>query len=172
MRCVAPAPTRSGAPARWSIAWQHCSPNALWMWRDRVARRFAAIGSHGQTIRHHPDDPDPFTLQLGDPSLIAELTGITVIGDFRRRDVAAGGQGAPLAPAFHEALFATTEPLAVLNLGGMANLTLLPARGPVLGFDTGPANVLLDIWAERHLGSPSDEGGEWASGGTPGSGTA
>lgn len=140
-----------------------CALQVAGQHRDEVR----AIGSHGQTIRHHPDDPQPFTLQLGDPSLIAELTGITVVADFRRRDVAAGGQGAPLAPAFHEALFASDEPLAVLNLGGMANLTVLQKSGPVLGFDTGPANVLLDIWAERHLGSPRDDGGEWASAGTP-----
>ena len=127
-----------------------------------------AIGSHGQTVRHHPDEPLPFTVQLGNPSLIAELTGITVVADFRRRDMAAGGQAAPLAPAFHRALFATPdETRAVLNLGGIANLTLLPVNGPVLGFDTGPGNALMDTWAERHLGEARDEGGRWAASGKP-----
>ena len=124
-----------------------------------------AIGSHGQTIRHHADEPLPFTVQIGDPSRVAELTGITVVADFRRRDIAAGGQGAPLAPAFHRALFSAPEPRAVLNLGGMANLTLLPTGGPILGFDTGPGNALLDFWAERHTGEARDEGGRWAASG-------
>ena len=129
-----------------------------------------AIGSHGQTIRHRPDTHPPYTLQIGDPNRIAERTGITTVADFRRRDIAAGGQGAPLVPAFHAAVLRSDlEDRAVLNLGGIANLTLLwadPARA-VLGFDTGPANCLLDRWAERHLGTPLDAAGTWALSGNP-----
>jgi anhydro-N-acetylmuramic acid kinase len=127
-----------------------------------------AIGSHGQTVRHRPDGPNPFTLQIGDPNIIAERTGITTVADFRRRDVAAGGQGAPLAPAFHAACFRhTDEDRAVLNLGGIANLTVLPAdpQTPITGFDTGPANVLLDAWIARHRGSRFDADGAWAASG-------
>ena len=127
-----------------------------------------AIGSHGQTVRHRPDGPAPFTLQIGDPNIIAERTGITTVADFRRRDVAAGGQGAPLAPAFHAACFRDAgEDRAVLNLGGIANLTVLPAdtRAPITGFDTGPANVLLDAWIGRHRGSRYDADGAWAASG-------
>lgn len=127
-----------------------------------------AIGSHGQTVRHAPFGPEPYTVQLGNPSLIAELTGITTVADFRRRDLAAGGQGAPLAPAFHAAFFRRPGAArAVVNVGGIANVTLLPAEvdRPVIGFDTGPGNVLLDVWAERHLGTPVDRHGAWAAGG-------
>jgi anhydro-N-acetylmuramic acid kinase len=127
-----------------------------------------AIGSHGQTARHRPRAPRPFTLQIGDPNVIAARTGITTVADFRRRDVALGGQGAPLVPAFHQAVFASPdEARAVLNLGGIANLTLLRPGQPVTGFDTGPANVLMDAWARRHLGRPWDEDGRWAASGTP-----
>jgi anhydro-N-acetylmuramic acid kinase len=123
-----------------------------------------AIGCHGQTIRHRPDLG--YTVQIGNAALLAELTGLTVVADFRSRDLAAGGQGAPLVPAFHAAVFASrAEDRAVLNLGGIANVTWLPAAGPVSGFDTGPGNCLLDGWAERHLGVPYDERGEWAAGG-------
>lgn len=123
-----------------------------------------AIGSHGQTLRHRPRDPAPFTLQIGDPNVIATRTGIPVVADLRRRDVALGGQGAPLVPAFHAAVFAhPAEYRAALNLGGIANLTLLPPGGPVTGFDTGPANTLMDVWARRHLGQPYDAGGAWAA---------
>ena len=126
----------------------------------------AAIGSHGQTLRHRPRDRFPFTLQLGDPSLIAERSGCTVVADFRRRDVAAGGEGAPLLPLLHAALLRTPdETRAVLNLGGIANLTLLPRDGDVRGFDTGPANCLLDAWALRHLNMPFDRSGSWAASG-------
>ncbi|HKJ77577.1 MAG TPA: anhydro-N-acetylmuramic acid kinase [Gammaproteobacteria bacterium] len=128
-----------------------------------------AIGSHGQTVRHRPEGPHPFSLQIGDPNVIAQATGITTVADFRRRDLAAGGQGAPLAPAFHAAVFRHAgEDRAVLNLGGIANLTTLPAGpdGPVLGFDTGPANTLLDAWAQRHLGRPRDDAGAWGASGT------
>jgi len=131
------------------------------------AARVAAVGSHGQTVRHHPYGLRPYTLQLGDPNVIAERTGITTVADFRRRDIAAGGQGAPLVPAFHAALLGHPERTrVVLNLGGIANITILPPSGPVTGFDTGPANVLLDGWAARHRGAAYDAGGAWASGGT------
>ncbi|PRY68165.1 anhydro-N-acetylmuramic acid kinase [Halomonas ventosae] len=131
-----------------------------------------AIGSHGQTIEHAPGGHGggpAYTLQLDNPSLLAELTGRPVVADFRRRDLAAGGQAAPLAPAFHEALFrAPGEWRLVLNLGGFANLTLLPPaedeRAP-LGFDTGPANALLDAWHARHRGGRFDAGGAWAASG-------
>ena len=110
-----------------------------------------ALGSHGQTVRHRPHATHPFTWQLGDGNVIAERTGIDAVADFRRRDVAAGGQGAPLVPAFHAAmLHDAREDRAVLNLGGIANFTLLPATGDVRGFDTGPANALMDAWCDRH----------------------
>ena len=129
-------------------------------------RSVEAIGSHGQTVRHLPRGNDaPFTLQIGDPNRIAERTGITVVADFRRRDVAAGGEGAPLVPAFHAAAFGAPHPRAILNIGGMANLTLLEGGGrarEIGGFDTGPGNVLVDAWARRHLHRPYDEGGAWA----------
>jgi anhydro-N-acetylmuramic acid kinase len=132
-------------------------------------RQVQAIGSHGQTVRHHPSGPWPYTVQIGDPNCIAERTGITTIADFRRRDMAVGGQGAPLVPAFHAAVLRTSaEDRCVLNIGGIANVTVLPADGqtPVSGFDTGPGNVLLDYWVQRHLGATRDEGGRWARGGT------
>ncbi len=131
-----------------------------------------AIGSHGQTVRHRPagaafDGRFPFTWQLGDGNAIAERTGIATVSDFRRRDVAAGGHGAPLLPSLHAALLHDPgEDRAVLNLGGIANLTLLPARGTVRGFDTGPANALLDAWCERHTGAAFDAGGAFAASGT------
>lgn len=124
-----------------------------------------AIGSHGQTVRHRPGGNHPFSLQIGDASVIAERTGICTVADFRRADIAAGGQGAPLAPAFHAAAFAGHAPCAILNLGGIANLSLLNADGSILGFDTGPANCLLDAWNERHNGSPCDLDGTWADSG-------
>ncbi|MDX1654763.1 MAG: anhydro-N-acetylmuramic acid kinase [Candidatus Competibacteraceae bacterium] len=135
---------------------------------NRKADSVAAIGSHGQTVRHIPEGTEPYTVQLGNPSLIAELTGITTVADFRRRDMAAGGQGAPLAPAFHAAFFsAAREDRAVVNIGGIANITLLPAQGEIRGFDTGPGNVLLDGWAQRHLDQPLDLNGVWGTGGQP-----
>lgn len=136
------------------------------------ARAVAGLGSHGQTVRHRPAGPasdgrQPFTWQMGDPHLIAERTGIPTVADFRRRDVAAGGQGAPLLPALHAALLhSPAEDRAVLNLGGIANLTLLPAHGPVRGFDTGPANALLDAWCQRHTGAAYDAGGAFAARGS------
>ena len=124
----------------------------------------AAIGSHGQTLRHRAQGEIPFTLQLGDPSTIAERCGLRVVADFRRRDVAAGGHGAPLVPAFHAAtLHSDAEDRAALNLGGIANLTLLPANGAVRGFDTGPANGLMDAWCLRHSGQAYDTGGGFAA---------
>ncbi len=128
----------------------------------------AAIGAHGQTVRHRPGEFDGsgYTLQLINGALLAELTGIDVVCDFRSRDVAAGGQGAPLVPAFHAACFGQPgRDLAVLNLGGIANLTLLDADGTVRGFDTGPGNVLLDLWCQSRRGLPYDAEGTWASGG-------
>ncbi len=123
-----------------------------------------AIGSHGQTLRHRPRPPHRFTLQVGDPNVIAERTGLDVVADFRRRDVAAGGEGAPLMPAFHAAvLHSRDETRAVLNLGGIGNLTVLPANGPVRGFDTGPANGLLDAWCMEQTGRDFDHGGIWGS---------
>ena len=128
-----------------------------------------AIGSHGQTVMHRPLDDPAFTMQLGDPNVIAERTGSTTVADFRRRDVAAGGHGAPLAPAFHDAcLRSAGETRVVLNLGGIANVTVLPAdpAEPISGFDTGPANCLLDAWAKRCRGGMQDDGGAWARSGT------
>ena len=126
------------------------------------ASEVAAVGAHGQTVRHRPELG--YTVQLGCPALLAEQCAITVVADFRSRDVAAGGQGAPLVPAFHRAVFGREgHDLAVLNLGGIANLSLLFADGRVLGFDCGPANALLDLWAQRHLGCAFDADGAWAS---------
>ena len=121
-----------------------------------------AIGSHGQTIRHRPEKG--YTLQIGDPSLIAELTNITVVGDFRRRDIAAGGQGAPLVTAFHKAAFSSPDENRVItNVGGMANISILSSHQPVTGFDTGPGNVLMDQWCMTHQKIPYDKGGAWAA---------
>jgi anhydro-N-acetylmuramic acid kinase len=126
-----------------------------------------AIGSHGQTLRHRPAGAHPFTLQLGDPSVLAERCGIDVVADFRRADVAAGGQGAPLLPAVHAMLLgAPGRTRVVLNLGGIANITVLGADGSVRGFDTGPANGLLDAWCLRHRGQPFDRDGAFAASGT------
>ena len=123
-----------------------------------------AIGSHGQTVRHEP--ARGFTVQIGNPALLAELTGIEVVADFRRRDVAAGGQGAPLVPAFHEALFDTQDsPCAVLNVGGFSNLSLIEPGREVRGFDCGPGNVLLDAWIGKVRGETFDRDGAWAASG-------
>ena len=121
-----------------------------------------AIGCHGQTVRHRPDLG--FTIQLNDPARLAERTGIDVVADFRRRDMAAGGQGAPLVPAFHEAVFRdASHSRAVVNIGGISNVTWLHPGRKTLGFDCGPGNVLLDGWARRHLGAHYDEDGQWAA---------
>jgi anhydro-N-acetylmuramic acid kinase len=126
------------------------------------------IGAHGQTVRHRPGEFDGvgYTWQLNAPALLAERTGIDVVADFRSRDVAAGGTGAPLVPAFHRALFAKRgETIAVLNLGGIANLTVLRADGGTIGFDCGPANALMDHWTHAHSGRSYDAGGAWAASG-------
>ncbi len=126
--------------------------------------RVAAIGCHGQTVRHRPDRG--FSLQLNDPARLAERTGIDVVADFRRRDIAAGGQGAPLVPAFHEAVFSDPQRArAVVNIGGISNITWLPHGSRTMGFDCGPGNVLLDGWARRHIGKRFDEDGRWAAAG-------
>lgn len=134
-------------------------------------RQVEAIGSHGQTIRHRPPSGAPnsmasFTLQIGDPNTIAELTGITTVADFRRRDIAAGGEGAPLAPAFHAAVLAKAGVnRAIVNIGGIANATVLTGSELQMGFDTGPGNTLLDHWIHRHKGDPYDREGKWSAGG-------
>ena len=137
---------------------------ALAQW-DLTPGMIAAIGSHGQTVRHAPKADPPYTVQLGNPSVLAERTGITTVADFRARDVAAGGEGAPLVPAFHGSVFGDSgRDRAVVNIGGMANVTLLPANGSgvVTGFDTGPGNVLLDLWSQRENGEPYDRDGAFA----------
>jgi anhydro-N-acetylmuramic acid kinase len=132
------------------------------------ASEVRAIGSHGQTILHSPRGDAPFTLQIGDPNIIAERLGMDVVADFRRRDLAAGGEGAPLMPAFHAAAFAAAgHTRAVANIGGIANVTLLALDGSVTGFDTGPGNCLLDAWVRRQLGLACDSRGAWAASGTP-----
>lgn len=137
------------------------------------ASAVSAIGAHGQTVRHRPDLG--YTWQLNAPARLAEATGIAVVADFRSRDVAAGGQGAPLVPAFHQAVFGAEVPRVLLNLGGIANVSIVPAQGAVVapddvewphqlsGFDTGPANMLLDLWCARHRGVPYDADGQWAA---------
>lgn len=126
-----------------------------------------AIGSHGQTIRHHPVSKHPFTLQIADPNIIAARTRITTVADFRRRDMAVCGQGAPLAPAFHEKIFRDeSNPRVIVNIGGIANITILIPGKSVTGFDTGPGNCLLDSWCEKHTGQPFDRYGSWSHAGT------
>lgn len=128
-------------------------------------KNITAIGCHGQTIYHHPSATHPFTMQIGDPNIIAAQTGITTVSDFRRRDLALGGQGAPLTPAFHNYAFSRTScDQWVLNIGGIANLTHLPSdkSQPVIGLDTGPGNTLLDLWHQKHRQLPIDFDGEWA----------
>ena len=140
-----------------------------------TASQIQAIGAHGQTVRHQPGrlSAGPadvgYTLQLNNPALLAELTGLDVVADFRSRDVAAGGQGAPLVPAFHQGVFGGADAtVAVLNLGGISNLSVLPPSGsgmPVRGFDCGPGNALMDAWCKQHTGQPFDAGGAWAKSG-------
>mgnify|MGYP001589564781 FL=1 len=132
------------------------------------ASSIRAIGSHGQTIRHCPHAPHPFSRQIGNPSVIAEVTGVTTVADFRARDLAAGGEGAPLVPAFHRWLFRKPGVhRAIVNIGGIANITWLPAdeNSAVLGFDTGPGNTLLDQWIRRHQNESYDRDGAWAASG-------
>ena len=135
------------------------------------AQDVQAVGAHGQTVRHQPGlhDGVGYTWQLNQPALLAEHTGIDVVADFRSRDVAAGGQGAPLVPLFHQHVFGrANETVAVLNIGGIANLSVLHGTSPdahVLGFDCGPGNVLLDLWCQQHTGQPYDAHGAWAASG-------
>lgn len=132
------------------------------------AQAITAIGAHGQTVRHQPQlhDGTGYTLQLNNPALLAELTGIDVVADFRSRDVAAGGQGAPLVPAFHQGLFGRTDhTVAVLNIGGISNLSVLHPDGCVQGWDCGPGNALMDHWCMQHTGQPFDRDGAWAASG-------
>ncbi|ELN2736337.1 anhydro-N-acetylmuramic acid kinase [Pluralibacter gergoviae] len=137
------------------------------MQQERLsANDVVAIGCHGQTVWHEPDGDAPHTLQIGDNNIIAARTGVTVVGDFRRRDIALGGQGAPLVPAFHHALLVhPVERRIVLNIGGIANLSLLFPGQPVKGHDTGPGNMLMDAWIWRQRGKPYDKDAEWASSG-------
>jgi len=129
-----------------------------------AASDVAAIGSHGQTVFHEPDSDLPFSLQLGDPNSIAQLTGITTIADIRRRDMAVGGEGAPLAPLLHRNCLASSEfDRVIVNVGGIANITILRKDGSCLAFDTGPANVLMDHWIEARKGERFDEDGAWAA---------
>ncbi len=126
--------------------------------------RVRAIGAHGQTIRHLP--AEGYTRQINNPSLLAELTGIDVIADFRSRDIAAGGQGAPLVPAFHQSVFGSdSHARVIVNIGGISNISVLRADGSVSGFDTGPGNVLMDAWVHQHLGKTYDDDGKWAASG-------
>jgi anhydro-N-acetylmuramic acid kinase len=129
-----------------------------------AARNVRAVGCHGQTVRHRPREG--YTLQLVNGARLAEQTGLTIVCDFRSRDVAAGGEGAPLVPAFHRAVFgATRRSRVIVNVGGIANVTLLPARGAVTGFDCGPGNCLLDAWVQEKRRKPYDAQGSWAAGG-------
>ena len=154
---------------RLDVAIGHCFAEAamgLLQGSQHPAGSVRAIGSHGQTVRHRPLGEHPFTLQLGDPSVIAERCGIDVVADFRRADVAAGGQGAPLLPAVHAMLLGRPgHTRVVLNLGGIANITVLHGDGRVAGFDTGPANGLLDAWCLRHRGEAFDRDGRFAASG-------
>ena len=136
--------------------------NALLKSAQKKASEISAIGCHGQTIRHRTELG--FTLQIGNNALLAELTGISVVGDFRSRDIAAGGQGAPLVPAFHQAVFGSNQVnRALINIGGIANITFLGKDGTVLGFDSGPGNMLIDSWTKLKLGKDYDADGAWAA---------
>ncbi len=166
--------SRAGEIKRMAIAdvqWAEQAANAinhLLTNTNFTADDISAIGSHGQTIRHAPNNETPYTLQIGDPNTLAELTSITTVADFRRRDLAAGGQGAPLMPSFHNAMLRVNdETRVVVNIGGMANITILPADPdvPVIGFDTGPGNVLLDAYIQTQQRKAFDEGGQWAASG-------
>jgi anhydro-N-acetylmuramic acid kinase len=134
---------------------------------DVDQRDIVAIGSHGQTLRHQPNNERPFSLQIGDGATITAGTGIATVADFRSADIAAGGQGAPLVPLFHDWLFRSTDAnRAVLNIGGIANITVLPAGdAPIIGFDTGPGNTLLDAWIAEQRDLPYDKSGQWAASG-------
>lgn len=143
--------------------------NTLLAENNIESRQITAIGCHGQTVRHQPRHQNDigYTIQLGNHALLAELTHITVIGDFRSRDIAAGGQGAPLVPAFHQAIFASKlKNRAILNVGGIANISYLSQTNDIIGFDTGPGNILLDHWVKLHLGKSYDTNGAWSSTGS------
>jgi len=157
---------------RASVASQHLARAYAWAVDDLLlhaeidASQVRALGAHGQTVRHRPEAG--YTIQLNAPAALAELARVDVIADFRSRDVAAGGQGAPLVPGLHASVFSSEQPRAVVNIGGISNLTGLPGKGartPVIGFDCGPGNVLIDAWALEHLGEPVDRDGRWAAGG-------
>ena len=163
-------------PGENEIHREHLAANALAMAYAEVVQQLlakskrhpsdiTAIGAHGQTIRHQAGSNNAlaYTHQTLNPALLAELTGIDVIANFRSRDLAAGGHGAPLVPAFHAQQFASDKNTAVLNLGGIANLTLLPQKGDVTGFDCGPGNMLMDAWIAKHQGQAFDQGGAWAA---------
>ena len=140
--------------------------NSLLLAASLSAKDIQAIGAHGQTVRHQP--AHGYTLQLNNPALLAERTCIDVIADFRSRDVAAGGQGAPLVPAFHHSFFSRLDlQTLVLNIGGISNLSILATDGSVLGFDCGPGNALMDAWCLQHTGQRFDDGGQWAASGKP-----
>ena len=141
--------------------------NAVLKAANLAANSVTAIGSHGQTVLHHPDGETPFSIQLGDPGILAARVGVKVVADFRSTDLALGGQGAPLAPAFHRWAFGNTDvDRAVVNIGGIANITLLFRDGTTIGFDTGPGNTLLDQWCREHHEAPFDDHGSWAAQGT------
>ncbi|BFM10278.1 anhydro-N-acetylmuramic acid kinase [Simiduia litorea] len=155
--------------AQLGLAFADCAL-ALLKQQQIPTHQVTAIGSHGQTVRHRPptSNTSGFTLQIGDANLIAETTGITTVADFRRRDMAAGGQGAPLAPAFHHwALKSQQSNRVVVNIGGMSNLTWLPSEGAPNGYDLGPGNVLMDCWIQQHQGKAFDANGDWAATGKP-----
>ncbi len=135
------------------------------LWQSNVTfEQVVAIGCHGQTVRHCPEAEKNYTIQLVNAALLAELTQITVVADFRSRDIAAGGQGAPLVPAFHQAIFKSAyASRAIINIGGIANITSLESDQPVIGFDCGPGNLLLDAWCLHHIGQAYDKNGDWAA---------
>ncbi|MDP2573942.1 anhydro-N-acetylmuramic acid kinase [Vibrio penaeicida] len=142
------------------------SVNALLKTTSIEKQDIAAIGCHGQTVFHQPTGDTRFTMQLGDANIIASQTGIDTIADFRRKDMALGGQGAPLVPAFHQWLYESQESTTViLNIGGIANISVLPPTSPLIGYDTGPGNMLMDAWCQKHTGQPFDKGGAFASSG-------
>lgn len=145
------------------------SVNELIQQSGQDRNHILAIGSHGQTVLHNPAGDTPNSLQIGDPNIITEQTGIVTVADFRRRDMAAGGQGAPLVPAFHNAVLrASGTHRVIVNIGGIANITILPADGgsDVIGFDTGPGNILMNAWSRQHQGKDMDGGGRWAASGS------
>lgn len=148
-----------------------CAHASLELLKSNYVRpdQIKAIGSHGQTIRHIPYGEHSFSIQIGDPNTLAVLTGIDVVADFRRKDIALGGQGAPLVPAFHQAIFADPDrSRMVVNIGGISNITYLPklGGGEIVGYDTGPGNTLLDAWCNLHTGNKYDDKGQWAAQGT------